>query len=150
MEKSHGDWHQFAKINPSDGFDDDFFGFQVALANNTIFVYTSRTHCARGGAGCSVSKRFVDSKRMAESVYIYRIDRICPGGTWRTLPGSDEGGCQTCPADTFSPGCWDDCRTCPTGTLAESGATRVISDCHFAVQLNHFIPGLLSYLVPVF
>ena len=27
---------------------------------------------------------------------------------------------------------------------------RVISDCHFAVQLNHFIPGLLSYLVPVF
>ena len=27
---------------------------------------------------------------------------------------------------------------------------RVISDCHFAVQLNHFIPGLLSYSVAVF
>jgi hypothetical protein len=27
---------------------------------------------------------------------------------------------------------------------------RVISDCHFAVQLNHFIPGFLSYSVPVF
>ena len=27
---------------------------------------------------------------------------------------------------------------------------RAISDCHFAVQLNHFIPGLLSYLAPVF
>jgi hypothetical protein len=29
-------------------------------------------------------------------------------------------------------------------------ATRVISDCHFAVQLNHFIPGFLSYPVAVF
>jgi hypothetical protein len=27
---------------------------------------------------------------------------------------------------------------------------RVISDCHFSVQLNHFIPGFLSYSVPVF
>jgi hypothetical protein len=26
---------------------------------------------------------------------------------------------------------------------------RVISDCHFAVHLNHFIPGFLSYPVPV-
>ena len=24
---------------------------------------------------------------------------------------------------------------------------RIISDCHFAVHLHHFIPGLLSYLV---
>jgi hypothetical protein len=29
-------------------------------------------------------------------------------------------------------------------------SARVISDCHFAVQLNHFIPGFLSYSVPVF
>ena len=27
---------------------------------------------------------------------------------------------------------------------------RVISDCHFSVQLNHFIPGFLSYSVPAF
>jgi hypothetical protein len=27
---------------------------------------------------------------------------------------------------------------------------RAISDCHFAVQLNHFIPGFLSYSVAVF
>jgi hypothetical protein len=27
---------------------------------------------------------------------------------------------------------------------------RVISDCHFSVPLNHFIPGFLSYSVPVF
>jgi hypothetical protein len=27
------------------------------------------------------------------------------------------------------------------------GAARVISDCHFTVQLNHFIPGFLSYSV---
>ena len=27
---------------------------------------------------------------------------------------------------------------------------RVISDCHFSVQLNYFIPGFLSYSVPVF
>jgi hypothetical protein len=27
---------------------------------------------------------------------------------------------------------------------------RVISDCHFAVQLTRFIPGFLSYLVAVF
>jgi hypothetical protein len=27
---------------------------------------------------------------------------------------------------------------------------RVTSDCHFSVQLNHFIPGVLSYSVPVF
>jgi hypothetical protein len=30
------------------------------------------------------------------------------------------------------------------------GTHRVISDCHFAVQLNHFIPGFLSYSVAVF
>jgi hypothetical protein len=30
------------------------------------------------------------------------------------------------------------------------GAVRVISDCHFAVQLNHFISGFLSYSVAVF
>ena len=30
------------------------------------------------------------------------------------------------------------------------GAVRVISDCHFSVQLNHFILGFLSYSVPVF
>jgi hypothetical protein len=31
-----------------------------------------------------------------------------------------------------------------------SAAARVISDCHFAVQLRHFIPGFLSYSVTVF
>jgi hypothetical protein len=30
------------------------------------------------------------------------------------------------------------------------GASRVISDCHFAVQLNHIIPGSLSYSVAFF
>ena len=30
------------------------------------------------------------------------------------------------------------------------GTPRVISDCHFAVQLDHFIPGFLSYSVAVF
>ena len=30
------------------------------------------------------------------------------------------------------------------------GALRVISDCHFSVQLNHFIPVFLSYSVAVF
>ena len=30
------------------------------------------------------------------------------------------------------------------------GANTVISDCHFAVQLNHFVPGCLSYPVAVF
>ena len=29
------------------------------------------------------------------------------------------------------------------------GVDRAISDCHFSVQLNHFIPGFLSYSVPV-
>jgi hypothetical protein len=29
-------------------------------------------------------------------------------------------------------------------------AQAIISDCHFAVQLNHFIPGFLSYSVAVF
>ena len=29
-------------------------------------------------------------------------------------------------------------------------ALRVISDCHFSVQLNHFIPVFLSYSVAVF
>jgi hypothetical protein len=34
---------------------------------------------------------------------------------------------------------------------AERFSSRVISDCHFAVQLNqHFIPGLLSYPVAIF
>ena len=31
-----------------------------------------------------------------------------------------------------------------------AGAPRVISDCHFSVQLNHFIPVFLSYSVAVF
>jgi hypothetical protein len=30
------------------------------------------------------------------------------------------------------------------------GAVRVISDCHFAVPLNHFIPGFLSNSVAAF
>jgi hypothetical protein len=34
-------------------------------------------------------------------------------------------------------------------TSAGRIAPRVISDCHFAVQLNHFIPGFLSYSVAV-
>jgi hypothetical protein len=29
------------------------------------------------------------------------------------------------------------------------GGVGVISDCHFSVQLNHFVPGFLSYSVPV-
>ena len=33
---------------------------------------------------------------------------------------------------------------------AEGAEHRVISDCHFAVHLNHFIPGFLSYSVAVF
>ena len=37
-----------------------------------------------------------------------------------------------------------------TFPLFTRGAARVISDCHFAVQLNHFIPGFLSYSVAVF
>ena len=32
----------------------------------------------------------------------------------------------------------------------EEVAARVISDCHFAVQLYHFIPGFRSYSVAVF
>jgi arylsulfatase A len=36
-------------------------------------------------------------------------------------------------------------------TFAELlGPARVISGCHFSVQLNHFILGFLSYSVPVF
>jgi hypothetical protein len=31
-----------------------------------------------------------------------------------------------------------------------NGAVRVISDCHFSVRLNHFIPVFLSYSVAVF
>jgi hypothetical protein len=30
------------------------------------------------------------------------------------------------------------------------GKNRVISDCHFTVQLNHFIPGFQSYSVALF
>ena len=32
---------------------------------------------------------------------------------------------------------------------SDTGELRVISDSHFAVQLNHFIPGFRSYLVAV-
>jgi hypothetical protein len=31
-----------------------------------------------------------------------------------------------------------------------NGELRVISDCHFSVQLNRFIPGFRSYSVAVF
>jgi hypothetical protein len=37
------------------------------------------------------------------------------------------------------------------GTHIKSwGASWVIPDCHFQIQLNHFIPGLLSYTEAVF
>ena len=36
------------------------------------------------------------------------------------------------------------------GTVRGRRSNRVTPDCHFAVQLNHFIPGFLSYLVAVF
>jgi hypothetical protein len=35
-------------------------------------------------------------------------------------------------------------------SMGGSGAYRVISDCHFLVQLNRFRPGFLSYSVTVF
>ena len=38
----------------------------------------------------------------------------------------------------------------PLRVVADPEDDRVISDCHFAVQLNHFIPGFLSYSVAVF
>ena len=33
---------------------------------------------------------------------------------------------------------------------ADGGESWVISDCHFAAQLNHLIPGFLSYSVAIF
>jgi hypothetical protein len=48
----------------------------------------------------------------------------------------------------------DDARLAAMGQLPEEVTTRavgrVISDCHLSVQLNHFIPGFLSYSVAVF
>jgi hypothetical protein len=38
----------------------------------------------------------------------------------------------------------------PHNAAEESGMPGVISDCHFSVQLNHFIPVFLSYSVAVF
>ena len=34
--------------------------------------------------------------------------------------------------------------------ILAAGTPGVIPDCHFSVQLNHFIPGFLSYSVAVF
>jgi hypothetical protein len=44
--------------------------------------------------------------------------------------------------------CWELLRAAGLGAavapcFAFDGADRVISDCHFPVQLSHFIPGLL-------
>jgi hypothetical protein len=47
--------------------------------------------------------------------------------------------------DTLDP-VWDEAFYMPV----HGQASRVISDCHFAAHHNHFIPGLLSYLVAVF
>ena len=56
-----------------------------------------------------------------------------PAGSWRHGPAAAGlGGLRLRRADR-----------------ARRGAHRVISDCHFAVQLNHFIPGFLSYSVAV-
>jgi hypothetical protein len=35
------------------------------------------------------------------------------------------------------------------GNSGPDGVDRDISDCHFAAQLNHFIPGFLSRAVAV-
>jgi hypothetical protein len=51
---------------------------------------------------------------------------------------------------------WQRLRSLPNGTalwrlaVPDYGPARVISDCHFPVQLNHFIPVFLSYSVAVF
>ena len=34
--------------------------------------------------------------------------------------------------------------------VSDCGVLRVISDCHFALQLNSFVPGFPSYSVAVF
>ena len=51
-------------------------------------------------------------------------------------------------------GAWDLSKNLPpSGPLARRGADggdRFISNCHFAVQPNHFIPGFLSYSVAAF
>ena len=41
-------------------------------------------------------------------------------------------------------------RRAPSRSRTRRRRPRVMSDCHFAVQLNHFMPGFLSYSVPVF
>jgi hypothetical protein len=41
-------------------------------------------------------------------------------------------------------------RSTPSSTPWAGPPGRAIPDCHFSVQLNHFRPGLLSYLVAVF
>jgi hypothetical protein len=43
-----------------------------------------------------------------------------------------------------------DCGTKLVAIAGPAAAARVISDCHFAVPLNHFIPVFLSYSVAVF
>jgi hypothetical protein len=47
-------------------------------------------------------------------------------------------------ASTCAARCW----AAPPSAL--ESIPRVISNRHFSVQLNHFIPGFLSYSVPVF
>jgi hypothetical protein len=54
---------------------------------------------------------------------------FCSGATTVESPGLPSGG------------------FCGGGSGRPAG--RVISDCHFAAQLNHFTPGFLSYLVAV-
>jgi hypothetical protein len=78
------------------------------------------------------------------------------------------GGCLPKPATGCSPGCNRGGPVLPgcvahrllahppaaahpaVPAAAQRAAARLISDCHFSVQLNHFIPGFLSYSVPVF
>ena len=77
----------------------------------------------------------------------------------RCAPDGGHADPTCCPASRDVP--WADVLTdmyaCHIGDAAPEwsqngtrGSCRVISDCHFSVQLNHFMPGFLSYSVPVF
>ena len=71
-----------------------------------------------------------------------------PGMQWNLAGGFC--GAFSVQQAALSAGAWISQDLIRKANIAQPGAPRVISDCHFAVQLTHFIPGFLSYSVAVF
>jgi hypothetical protein len=117
---------------------------------------------AGGSRSCAAPSVHLQQSLYGKGLHAYSMHKASSAG----------GCCAACLANATGCGAWfsklppeddrgggaptGDCLLYAVATAAQlrrgncPGTSRVTSDCHFAVQLNHFIPALLSYSVAAF